>query len=235
MQVLVSAFYCFAPVDEPSALRAELLEQCCARDVRGTILVAPEGVNGTIAGAEDGVRSVVEYIRGLAGFAEMRAKEAAADRVPFQRLKVRLKREIVTFRQPNVDPTARVGTYVTPEEWNALIRREDVTVIDCRNAFEVEHGTFEGSVDPRTRSFSEFAEWVRRDAELDRERPVAMFCTGGIRCEKATSFMIDEGFTEVYHLHGGILRYLDAVPESESLWEGECFVFDERVSVGHDR
>lgn len=235
MNVLVAAFYHFAPVDDPESVRASLRAACEAGQVRGTILVAHEGLNGTIAGPEQATRDVIETMRSVQGFESMRVKEAFANAVPFARLKVKVKPEIVTFRQPSADPTQRVGAYVDATDWNDLVTRPDVTLIDCRNGFEVEMGTFTGSVDPGTTSFTEFANWVRENPSLDRSEPIAMFCTGGIRCEKATAFMLEEGFTEVYHLHGGILAYLDAVPRDESLWRGECFVFDERISVGHER
>ena len=236
--IRVAALYRFAPFEDPAALRAPLLGVCKAAGVRGTILLAKEGVNGTIAGPPEGIDAVLAHIRALPGCAELDVKFSSADAMPFHRMKVRLKREIVTMGQPDIDPTASVGTYVEPEDWNALIADPDTVVIDTRNDYEVGIGTFEGAIDPATRGFGEFPQWFRdnRAALLgDGETPrkVAMFCTGGIRCEKSTAFLKSEGVEEVYHLKGGILRYLETVPEEESLWRGECFVFDQRVSLGH--
>lgn len=234
MSVLVVAFYKFAPVSEPTELRDRLHSVCEKGGIRGTLLVATEGLNGTVAGPEKSIRELLEEVRQTPGFADLLHKEAASDEIPFRRLKVRVKKEIVTMRRPGISPLDQVGTYVPPSEWNELISRPNVTVIDTRNSFEFDHGTFEGAVDPETVSFAEFPEWIE-NSELKKDAPVAMFCTGGIRCEKATSFLLKEGYTEVYHLEGGILRYLNEVPEEESLWRGECFVFDERVSVGHEK
>ncbi len=205
--------------------------------MKGTLLIAREGINGTIAGTDDGIGAVLAGIRALPGCAAIEVKESRAASLPFHRMKVRLKREIVTMGQPDIDPLADVGHYVAPEDWNALIDRPDVILIDTRNDYEVAVGTFSGAIDPATRSFSDFPAWFRaeRDALLgDGPAPkVAMFCTGGIRCEKATAFLKAEGVEEVYHLEGGILKYLETVPAEQSRWEGECFVFDERVSVAH--
>ncbi len=205
--------------------------------MKGTLLIAREGINGTIAGTDDGIGAVLAGIRALPGCAAIEVKESRAASLPFHRMKVRLKREIVTMGQPDIDPLADVGHYVAPEDWNALIDRPDVILIDTRNDYEVAVGTFSGAIDPATRSFSDFPAWFRaeRDALLgDGPTPkVAMFCTGGIRCEKATAFLKAEGVEEVYHLEGGILKYLETVPAEQSRWEGECFVFDERVSVAH--
>ncbi|MEL7047299.1 MAG: rhodanese-related sulfurtransferase, partial [Pseudomonadota bacterium] len=193
----------------------------------------PEGINGTIAGTRRGIDTALAAIRALPGCAEFDWKESTATEAPFARLKVRLKREIVTMGQPKVDPTAAVGRYVAPTEWNALISAPDVAVIDTRNDYEVAIGSFDGAVDPETRSFGEFPDWWRENAHRFHNKRIAMFCTGGIRCEKSTNFLIGEGVEEVYHLKGGVLKYLEDVPEEESLWRGECFVFDRRVSVGH--
>ncbi|MFT6400503.1 MAG: UPF0176 protein [Bradymonadia bacterium] len=235
MSVLVVAFYKFAPVSAPSALRERLHSLCEWLGIRGTLLIADEGINGSVAGPTEAIRKLLDTIKETPGFEEMEHKEASADAIPFRRLKVRVKDEIVTMRRPGVSPLDRVGTYVPPTEWNSLISRPDVTVIDARNSFEFEHGTFQGAVDPKTVSFAEFPEWIEKKSGLKKDQPVAMFCTGGIRCEKATSFLLQEGYTQVYHLEGGILRYLNEVPEEQSLWRGECFVFDERVSVGHEK
>lgn len=232
----VAALYRFARVGDPAALR-DRLEALCGEDVRGTLLVAYEGVNGTIAGPVEAIARVVEGLKALPGFDGTEVKYSAAERMPFHRLKVRVKPEIVTLGLPDLEPATNAGTYVAPEDWNALINDPDVVVIDTRNDYEGEVGTFRGAVQPNTRSFRDFPDWFRTEgrALLDRPNPpkVAMYCTGGIRCEKSTAFLKAEGVEEVFHLHGGILKYLETVPEAESLWEGECFVFDERVAVGH--
>lgn len=231
MTITVSAFYKFVRIDDPPALRATLREVMTARAMRGTILVAPEGINGTISASSAGMESFLSELRADPRFADLVVKQARTDRHPFQRLKVKLKREIVTLRAPEADPTKQVGTYVAPKDWNALISDPDVIVIDTRNAYEVADGTFRGAVDPGTRSFGQFPDYVAKNLDPARHKRVAMFCTGGIRCEKASAYMLAHGFPEVYHLQGGILRYLAEVPEAESLWQGKCFVFDERVGV----
>ncbi|MDF0603662.1 rhodanese-related sulfurtransferase [Psychromarinibacter sp. C21-152] len=231
--VIVAALYRFAPVADPAALRPVLRELCEGHGVKGTLLLATEGINGTIAGPRAGLDAVLARIRALPGFAELDWKESAAETMPFARLKVRLKREIVTMGQPGVDPTAAVGRYVDPADWNALISAPDVAVIDTRNDYEVEIGSFDGAVDPKTKSFGEFPAWWEANKHRFHNKRLAMFCTGGIRCEKATSWLIGQGVEEVYHLKGGILKYLEEVPEEESLWHGACFVFDRRVSLEH--
>ncbi len=233
--VQVAALYCFAPFEDPAALREPLLAVCEAADVKGTVLIAPEGVNGTIAGPEEAIAAVLDHIRALPGCGSFDVKYSEAAAMPFNRLKVRLKREIVTMGQPQVDPTASVGRYVDPQDWNALISDPDTVVIDTRNDYEVGVGTFKGAVDPETGSFRDFPAWFRDNREelLSGKKKVAMFCTGGIRCEKSTSFLRGEGVEDVFHLKGGILKYLENVPEEQSLWEGDCFVFDERVTVKH--
>jgi UPF0176 protein len=232
----VAALYRFAPVADPAALRMHLLD-LCGTQVRGTLLVAHEGINGTIAGPEADVARVVDGVRVLPGFERLELKYSTAQAMPFHRMKVRVKAEIVTMGQPDIDPVEGVGTYVSPQDWNALIADPDTVVIDTRNDYEGEIGAFAGAVQPNTRTFREFADWFRTEgrALLDRPTPpkVAMYCTGGIRCEKATAFLKAEGVRDVHHLEGGILKYLETVPEPESLWRGECFVFDERVAVGH--
>lgn len=229
----VAALYRFTPFPDPAALRAPLLAACEAAGVRGSLLLAREGINGTIAGTRDGIGAVMAHVRTLPGCAGIEWKESKAETMPFSRMKVRLKREIVTMGVTGLDPTRAVGRYVEPADWNALITAEDVVVIDTRNAYEVAIGSFRGAVDPGTESFRDFPSWWRANASRFGNRRVAMFCTGGIRCEKATSFLLQEGVEEVFHLKGGILKYLEDVPETESLWQGGCFVFDERVSVGH--
>ncbi len=233
--VTVAALYQFMRFNDPHGMRAPLLAKCEALGVRGTLLLAREGINGTIAGSRDAIDAVLTHIRALPGCDGLEVKFSSAATMPFNRTKVRVKREIVTMGEPDVDPTASVGRYVAPEDWNALIADPDTLVIDTRNAYEVAVGTFAGAVDPATASFRDFPAWFRanRDALLANKRKVAMFCTGGIRCEKSTSFLRGEGIEEVYHLQGGILKYLEEVPEADSLWRGECFVFDERVAVGH--
>ena len=229
----VAALYHFARFDDPAALKAPLARVACAHGVRGTLLLAPEGINGTIAGTRAGVDAVLADIRALPGCAAMEWKESAAETMPFGRMKVRLKREIVTMGQPHVDPRAAVGHYVDPADWNALISAPDVAVIDTRNDYEVEIGTFAGAVDPGTRSFRDFPAWWQANADRFAGKRVAMFCTGGIRCEKSTNWLLSQGVKDVFHLKGGILKYLEEVPQQESLWQGECFVFDGRVSLTH--
>jgi UPF0176 protein len=231
--VLTAAFYKFVDLSDFAAMQAPLLAYCDECKIKGTILLAAEGINGTIAGAPESVHAVLAYLRRDARLADLVHKEAVATQMPFYRMKVRLKREIVTLGVPGVSPTKMAGTYVKPEDWNALLDDPDVVVVDVRNDYEVAIGTFKGALDPQTKSFSELPEWVRREAALRSKPKVAMFCTGGIRCEKSTAFLRAEGFAEVFHLEGGILKYLATVPKEQSRWEGECFVFDERVSVGH--
>ncbi len=234
-QLHVAALYRFTPFPDPEALRGPLLALCEAAGVKGTLLLAHEGINGTIAGSAAGIEAVLGHIRALPGCAELDVKFSHAPEMPFGRMKVRVKREIVTMGEPDIDPTLSAGHYVAPEDWNALIADPDTLVIDTRNDYEVAIGSFTGAVDPATPSFRDFPAWFRenREALLEGKKKVAMFCTGGIRCEKSTSFLRAEGVEEVFHLKGGILKYLEQVPEEQSLWQGECFVFDERVSVGH--
>lgn len=229
----IAAFYHFARFDDPDALRPGLRAVAERHGVTGTILVAPEGVNGTIAGDERGVDAVIGALRALPGCSGLDWKISHASDPPFGRLRVRLKKEIVTMGQPDVDPTQGTGHYVAPADWNALIADPDVAVIDTRNDYEVDIGTFEGAVDPGTASFGEFPEWWQQNAHRFEGKKIAMFCTGGIRCEKSTNFLRGQGVDDVFHLKGGILKYLEEVPGDESLWRGECFVFDGRVSVGH--
>ena len=229
----IAALYHFARFDDPAALKPALASLCCAQGVKGTLLLAPEGISGTIAGPRGGIDAVLAHVRALPGCADLEWKEATSLDAPFDRMKVRLKREIVTMGQPDVDPRARVGHYVEPADWNALIRSDDVAVIDTRNDYEVEIGTFEGAVDPQTRSFGDFPAWWQANRERFHNKRIAMFCTGGIRCEKSTNYVLGQGVEEVYHLKGGILKYLEEVPAEQSAWQGACFVFDNRVSVGH--
>jgi len=229
----IAALYHFTRFDDPVAIKGPLAALCCGHDVRGSLLLAPEGINGTIAGSRAGIDAVLTFIRTLPGCADLEWKESTSKSPPFGKMKVRLKREIVTMGQPNVDPTARVGHYVNAGEWNALIERDDVAVIDTRNDYEVAIGTFEGAIDPQTRSFGEFPAWWEENKHRFHNKKVAMFCTGGIRCEKSTNYLLGQGVEDVFHLKGGILKYLEEVPAQDSTWQGECFVFDGRVSVGH--
>ncbi|MDA0238606.1 MAG: rhodanese-related sulfurtransferase [Proteobacteria bacterium] len=232
--IVVAAFYHFTHFEDPAALRKPLLDQLSAHGLKGTVLLAPEGLNGTLAGSRKGIDCALKVLRALPNSTLMEHKESHAESMPFRRLKVRLKEEIVAMRVPGVDPAARVGTYVAPEDWNDLLADPGTIVIDARNDFEVEIGTFEGAINPRTTSFSDLPQWLKKHrAELE-DKKVAMFCTGGIRCEKATSYLKEQGIEDVFHLKGGILRYLENIPEAESRWRGECFVFDNRVSVKHD-
>ncbi|MGE0115193.1 MAG: rhodanese-related sulfurtransferase [Steroidobacteraceae bacterium] len=230
---LVAALYKFADLPDYQTLQAPLQACCDQHGIKGTLLLAAEGINGTIAGTHTGIHAVLARLRSDPRLADLAHKESFADAMPFHRMKVRLKREIVTMGVPGIDPNKIVGAYVRPEEWNQLISDPEVVVIDTRNDYEVAIGTFKGAINPNIKSFREFPEWIRQQQSLAKKPRVAMFCTGGIRCEKSTAFMRAEGFDEVYHLQGGILKYLEAVPEQDSLWEGDCFVFDERVAVGH--
>ncbi len=235
LPIRVVALYRFTRFPDCEAIRGPLAHACCAHGVKGTLLIAPEGINGTIAGSDAAIEHVVAHVRALPGCAAIDVKEARAHEMPFHRMKVRIKREIVTMGQPDIDPLADVGHYVAPADWNALIDDPATILIDTRNDYEVAVGSFAGAIDPRTRTFRDFPGWFRanRDALLrETARPrVAMFCTGGIRCEKATAFLRAEGIDDVYHLEGGILAYLATVPPEQSRWQGECFVFDERVTV----
>jgi UPF0176 protein len=230
---IVAALYHFARFPDPASLRQPLLDLCQQHGVSGTLLLAGEGVNGTIAGSRAGINAVLAHLRALPGCAELVHKESTASEQPFNRMKVRLKREIVTMGQPDVDPLQGTGNYVAPADWNALITAPDVAVIDTRNDYEVAIGTFDGAVDPQTKSFREFPAWWEANKHRFHNKRIAMFCTGGIRCEKSTNYLRGQGVEEVYHLQGGILKYLEEVPQDDSTWQGECFVFDGRVSVGH--
>lgn len=231
MTITVSAFYKFVRVSDPAALRDALQTGLSSRAMRGTILVAPEGINGTISGAPEAVRAFLECLRIDPRFADLVTKEATTGHHPFQRLKVKLKREIISLRRPEADPTVRVGTYVKPTDWNALLSDPEMLVLDTRNVYEVAAGTFEGAINPRLRHFAHWPEYVAANLDPARDRKIAMFCTGGIRCEKASAYLLAHGFEQVYHLEGGILNYLAQVQADASLWRGRCFVFDERVGV----
>ena len=234
---LIAALYKFVQLPDYDALQEPLLAFCQAHQVKGTVLLAHEGINGTIAGPEAGVRAVLHYLRQDARLQSLSHKESWADKPPFYRMKVKLKREIVTMGQPDLHPATMAGTYVKPADWNQLVDDPEVVLVDVRNDYEVSIGSFAGAVNPHTNSFSEFPHWVQsQSAEgglLTKKTKVAMFCTGGIRCEKSTAYLRSQGFDEVYHLEGGVLKYLETVSTEDSRWEGECFVFDERVAVRH--
>lgn len=230
---VVAALYKFVALPDYKALREPLLDQCVSAGVKGTLLLAKEGINGTIAGSRQGIDTVLDFLRQDPRLLDLSHKESFDDSQPFYRMKVKLKKEIVTMGVGGIDPNEVVGQYVKPQDWNALISDPEVLLIDTRNDYEVKIGSFQGAVNPDTQSFREFPEYVRAHYDPEKHKKVAMFCTGGIRCEKASSFMRQEGFDEVYHLEGGILKYLEDVEEAQSLWKGECFVFDNRVSVGH--
>lgn len=233
LPVRVAAFYQYARFPDCAALRAPLLAACARGGVKGSILLAPEGINATVAGSARALADMIAHVRTLPGCGAIEVKYATAAVMPFDRMKVRLKREIVTMGRPDVDPSAGVGEYIAPEDWNAVLADPATVLIDARNAYEVRIGSFAGAIDPGTRSFGDFPDWLRsRRADLMGKR-VAMFCTGGIRCEKATALAKAEGIVDVMHLKGGILAYLAAVPAAASRWRGECFVFDQRVAVGH--
>jgi UPF0176 protein len=235
---LTAALYLFVSLPDFKALQAPLLEACKLNNIKGTLLLAAEGINGTIAGEPENIRTILKFLRTATIFegrlAALEHKESWSETHPFYRMKVKLKKEIVTLGVPGVSPTNKVGTYVKPEDWNALISDPDVVLIDTRNDYEVDIGTFKGAIDPKTDTFREFPQYVTDNFDKTKHKKVAMFCTGGIRCEKASSYMMDQGFEEVYHLEGGILKYLETVPQEDSMWEGECFVFDQRVAVKHD-
>ncbi|HEY9749706.1 MAG TPA: rhodanese-related sulfurtransferase [Allocoleopsis sp.] len=232
-EIVVAALYKFVSLPDFAEKKTPLLAYCLEQEIKGTLLLAEEGINGTIAGTRAAIDTVLSFLRSDPRLADLEHKESYTDTPPFDRLKVRLKKEIVTLGVPEVDPNQKVGTYVSPKEWNTLISDPEVVLIDTRNDYEVQIGTFQGACNPQTASFREFPEYVREHLDPEKHKKVAMFCTGGIRCEKASAFMLEQGFEEVYHLKGGILKYLEAVPAEESLWEGECFVFDQRVAVRH--
>lgn len=228
----ISAFYQFKPFEDFISWKDPLYELCAEQGVRGSILLASEGINGTIAGPARGIEAVLHFIRTSLPFSTLEDKKSFASEIPFKRLKIKLKKEIVTLGKP-VDPTKEVGVYLKPDAWNELLKKEKVLLIDVRNPYEIQEGTFKGAIDPQTPTFRDFPEYVKT---LDPTEcpPIAMYCTGGIRCEKASSYMMSQGFKEVYHLEGGILKYLETVPPEESLWEGTCFIFDDRGTVNHE-
>ena len=231
--ITIAALYHFTRFEDADALRPAVRALCNEQDVKGTILFANEGVNGTIAGPRAGIDAVLANLRSLPGCAGLEWKESFSEKQIFGKIKVRLKREIVTMGQPDVDPLSAVGNYVQAKDWNDLIAQDDVVVIDTRNDYEVAIGTFDGAINPETSTFGQFPAWWEANKERFHNKKVAMFCTGGIRCEKSTNYLLGQGVEDVYHLKGGILKYLEEVPEAQSTWQGDCFVFDNRVSVGH--
>ena len=232
-ECVITALYKFVTLDDYQSIREPLQTFCQEQGVKGTLLLANEGINGTVAGTRSAMDALLDYLKSDERLADVEYKESFAEENPFYRMKVKLKREIVTLGVEGIDPNLTVGTYVKPQDWNALISDPDVVLVDTRNDYEVGIGTFRGAIDPKTTTFREFPEYVHNNFDPKKNKKVAMFCTGGIRCEKASAYMLQEGYEEVYHLQGGILKYLEDVPEAESMWQGECFVFDNRVSVNH--
>lgn len=231
--IVVAALYKFVTLPDYQDVALRLKDQCDSLGLKGTFLLAEEGINGTVAGSREGINDLLVYLQRDLRFANLVHKESIYDEMPFYRMKVKLKKEIVTMGVTGIDPLKIVGTYVKPQDWNALISDPEVVVVDTRNSYEYNIGTFAGAIDPKTETFREFPAYVAQNLDPARHKKVAMFCTGGIRCEKSSAYMKEQGFQEVYHLEGGILKYLEEVPESESLWRGECFVFDNRVAVNH--
>ncbi len=232
-QIVVCALYKFVSLEDYQQIKPPLLDFMLERTVRGTLLLANEGINGTVAGSREAIDALLTYLRNDQRLAELSYKESYVDEMPFLRTRVKLKKEIVTMGVEGIDPKRVVGTYVKPKDWNALISDPDVILVDTRNDYEVQVGTFKNALNPNTESFREFPDYVKQNLDPAKNKKVAMYCTGGIRCEKSTAYLKEQGFEEVYHLEGGILKYLEEVPEEETLWEGECFVFDERVTVDH--
>lgn len=231
---IVCAMYKFVALENFEAMRQPLLTAMESNGIKGTLLLASEGINGTVSGTREGIDGLLQYLNADERINPISCKESLHEEQPFYRTKVKLKKEIVTMGVEGIDPRKTVGTYVKPADWNALISDPDVTVIDTRNGYEIEIGTFKHAIDPKTETFREFPEYVAKTLSPEKNKKVAMFCTGGIRCEKSTAYLKEQGFDEVYHLEGGILQYLEDVPKEESLWEGDCFVFDNRVAVNHD-
>ena len=232
-EIVVAAFYKFAPLPDYRELRAPILMRCRALDLRGTILLAAEGINATVAGSRAAIDSLLDHLREDPRLACLEVKESLCETMPFGKMKVRLKREIVALKMPGIDPNKTTGAYIEPRDWNDLITQDDVLLIDARNSYEIEIGCFAKAIDPRTESFHELPGYFDRELDPRRHKRVAMYCTGGIRCEKASAYLLGQGFESVYQLRGGILRYLEEVDQVDSLWQGECFVFDERVSLDH--
>ncbi len=234
IQYVTCALYKFVALPNYGSIRHPLLSVMTNNNVFGTLLLAAEGINGTISGRREDIDAVLSWLDQQPGLENIDTKESFDDEIPFYRSKVKLKKEIVTMGVEGIDPKQVVGTYVKPSDWNALISDPEVVLVDTRNDYEVEIGTFENAIDPKTKSFRDFPEWAKNNLDRNKHKKVAMFCTGGIRCEKSTAYMKEQGFEEVYHLEGGILKYLEEVPKEQTLWQGECFVFDNRVAVDHD-
>ena len=232
--VVITALYKFVELEDYQSLKQPILDVCEQGGLKGTLLLAREGINGTVAGSDQATQALLNFFASDTRLADMAYKQSYAEEIPFYRLKVRLKKEIVTIGLPDVDPKEKVGEYVQPQDWNALISDPEVFLIDTRNDYEFEVGTFEGAINPNTTNFREFPEYIHKHYDTEKHKKIAMFCTGGIRCEKASSYLLDQGFEQVYHLQGGILKYLEQVDKKDSLWNGECFVFDQRVTVDHD-
>jgi len=232
-QIVVSALYKFVTLDDFETLKKPLLKVMVDHHIKGTLLLAKEGINGTVASDRQGINALMNWLKSDPRFADIKTKESYENEIPFYRSKVKLKKEIVTMGVEDIDPKKIVGTYVAPENWNALIDNPDVLLIDTRNDYEVNIGQFKGAINPKTETFREFTQYVAENLDPDKHKKVAMYCTGGIRCEKSTAYLKQQGFDEVFHLEGGILKYLEQVPEQNSSWEGECFVFDNRVAVNH--
>lgn len=233
MTYRIAALYLFTPIADPAELKQKFLQELSPLQLCGTLLIAPEGINGTLAGSELAIKELLISLNNNTGLSQKDVKFSHSEEKPFNRFKIRLKREIVTFNQPHVNPNLRVGTYIEPDQWNTLIEDPDVTVIDTRNRYETLIGTFKNAIDPKIDSFTEFSDYVRENLDPKKHKKIAMFCTGGIRCEKASSFMLAEGFESVFHLKGGILKYLEEIPKEQSRWQGDCYVFDRRMAVGH--
>ena len=233
-QIVIIAFYRFISLPDFQEIRAILLEKLKELEIKGTILLAEEGINGTISGYQLAIDAIIAYFNQDQRFKNLNYKFSYAKKQPFQKTKVKLRKEIVKLAKESVDPNAAVGEYVSPKNWNQLITNPEVVVIDTRNHYEIAMGTFKGAINPKTRRFHELPQFVAKELDKNKHKKVAMFCTGGVRCEKSTSYLLQQGFENVYHLEGGILNYLEQIPEDKSLWEGECFVFDERVTVKHN-
>ena len=233
MSFTVAAFYRFVKIDDLPAMQTQVKEFCAARDIIGIILLAPEGVNSTIAGDADKLNETIDFLDSVLGIKSGELKFSTAENRPFRKLRVRLKKEIITMKRSDADPTEQVGKYVRPADWNALLQDPEVVLLDTRNTYEVELGTFENAIDPKIKTFSQFPDFVEKHLDPLKHKKIAMFCTGGIRCEKASSYMLAQGFEEVYHLQGGILKYIEETPAEQSKWDGTCFVFDRRVALDH--
>lgn len=230
----VAALYRFVALEDLPKLQKDIRAVCDENDICGTLLIAPEGINGTIAGQGVAINNIINFLDEVAGVKSGELKYSSASERPFRRIKVRLKKEIITMKAPEADPTKQVGTYIQPKDWNSLINDPEVTLVDTRNTYETAVGIFDGAIDPKIETFTQFKDYVSDNMDPKKQKKIAMFCTGGIRCEKASSYMLAHGFEEVYHLQGGILKYLEEIPADESKWNGDCFVFDRRVAIGQD-